>query len=394
MNNVFEYYEYYTLKLKTLAPIFIGSGKSVGKKEFCYIPETNRIVFMDMKKIIDYIFENKPEYIKWFEKFMLDDASLEKDTMRKSGEFKGGLRVFLDAINMDEKTRKDCTIYEISNDGVFGESNTLCDIQCFMRGSDGRVYIPGSSLKGMIYTMLLQQLIRKNRNKLGNEKYSINKKKDIEDAEIRPKLTNTLSLKYKKGKPDENNAVNSIMRGIMISDSEPLSNECLTICKKLDMNKEGEINSLNVVRECIRPDTEISFKIKIDKRYFKPENISGSFEDIFRSMTEEFDSEYNEYYLSKFPKDMHYSELFNDNFVILGGGSGYFGKNIVYTHYGYNEALKIVSEYMQKTFRNNNPDDIGEHGISPHVLKLTEYNGKKYHLGVCSAKLTKESAVI
>ena len=202
MNNVFEYYEYYTLKLKTLAPIFIGSGKSVGKKEFCYIPETNRIVFMDMKKIIDYIFENKPEYIKWFEKFMLDDASLEKDTMRKSGEFKGGLRVFLDAINMDEKTRKDCTIYEISNDGVFGESNTLCDIQCFMRGSDGRVYIPGSSLKGMIYTMLLQQLIRKNRNKLGNEKYSINKKKDIEDAEIRPKLTNTLSLKYKKGKPD------------------------------------------------------------------------------------------------------------------------------------------------------------------------------------------------
>ena len=62
MNNVFEYYEYYTLKLKTLAPVFIGSGKSVGKKEFCYIPETNRIVFMDMKKIIDYIFENKPKY--------------------------------------------------------------------------------------------------------------------------------------------------------------------------------------------------------------------------------------------------------------------------------------------------------------------------------------------
>ena len=72
MNNVFEYYEYYTLKLKTLAPIFIGSGKSVGKKEFCYIPETNRIVFMDMKKIIDYIFENKRDYIiKWFEKLIL-----------------------------------------------------------------------------------------------------------------------------------------------------------------------------------------------------------------------------------------------------------------------------------------------------------------------------------
>ena len=51
MNDIFEYY---TLKLTTLSPVFVGSGQSIGKKEFCLLPKTDKIRFIDMEKLIDY----------------------------------------------------------------------------------------------------------------------------------------------------------------------------------------------------------------------------------------------------------------------------------------------------------------------------------------------------
>ena len=44
MNDDFEYY---TLKLKTLAPVFVGSGKSISKKEYYYTPKKDIIRFFD-----------------------------------------------------------------------------------------------------------------------------------------------------------------------------------------------------------------------------------------------------------------------------------------------------------------------------------------------------------
>ena len=51
MNDIFEYY---TLKLTTLSPVFVGSGQSIGKKEFCLLPKTDKIRFIDMEKLIDF----------------------------------------------------------------------------------------------------------------------------------------------------------------------------------------------------------------------------------------------------------------------------------------------------------------------------------------------------
>ena len=185
------------------------------------------------------------------------------------------------------------------------------------------------------------------------------------------------------------------MRGIIISDSEPVPNECLTVCKKIDLTSKkggGELHELNVIRECIKPYTEIVFHIKLDKRYFCPEGIDICFKDLFYEMIRSFDEDYRNYYLSGFSEiDGNLKDLEND-FLILGGGSGYFGKNIIYTRYGFNNGMKKVSEYMKskkvwidklKTKVQSNPDDYHLHGISPHILKLTRYQGKLYHMGIC-----------
>ena len=397
MENIFEYY---TLTLTAKSPVFVGSGESVSKKEFCYVPSKDVIRFMNMEKLIDFIANSNDENIKRFEKFMIDDHSLEK--LGEHGEkcFTNGLNSFLNLIEMKVTDIKKFIVYEIDNDGVFEKDKAVCEIKRFMRGADGRAYIPGSSVKGMIKTALLQQLIRKNKNILPFESQNIN----YEEKNHEEKLINTLKLKRKYDKKtkqeiaDARNAVNSIMRGISISDSAPISNECFTVCKKIDASS-NESHSLNLVRECIKPGTEVIFNIKIDKRYFRPVGINVDFITLFKEMTEAFDSDYRDFYLSKFPNINGNKKDFKEDFLVLGGGSGYFGKNIIYTRYGFEKGLKKVSEYMKgkkiwnpkkREMQQVNPDDYRNHGISPHTLKLTEYRREMYHMGICGVELERK----
>ena len=410
MNDIFEYY---TLKLTTLSPVFVGSGQSIGKKEFCLLPKTDKNRFIDMEKLIDYFVKENPENLELFEKFMLEDASLAKETRRaKDGTLYTGteclnkkwLHTFLNLIAMPVSARKNCARYEISNDGMFQDDKTLCEIQTFMRGTYGgiqKAYIPGSSVKGMLRTALLQQLIRCNPDLLPPES-DINKK---EEENITAALLNTLKLKYKYGVPDTNDAVNSIMKGIIVSDSEPIPDECLTVCKKIDRTSRqggGAEQLLNVARECIKPYTEVTFKIKVDKRYFCPTGIEMNFEALFHEMIRAFDEDYRKFYLSQFSKVEGNQQDFQNEFLVLGGGSGYFGKNIIYTRYGFSKGLKKVSQYMRekdfdkhgkpkdKTGKLKNPDDYHLHGISPHMLKLTMYQDKMYHMGICDVTLERD----
>ena len=386
MENIFEYY---TLTLTAKSPVFVGSGESVSKKEFCYVPSKDVIRFMNMEKLIDFIANSNDENIKRFEKFMIDDHSLEK--LGEHGEkcFTNGLNSFLNLIEMKVADRKKFIVYEIDNDGVFEKDKAVCEIKRFMRGADGRAYIPGSSVKGMIKTALLQQLIRKNKNILPFESQNIN----YEEKNHEEKLINTLKLKRKYDKKtkqeiaDARNAVNSIMRGISISDSAPVSNECFTVCRKIDKPSKKEGEGINFVRECIRPNTQVTFHIKIDKRYFKPVGLKWDFEKVFNKMVTDFDDEYKEFYLDteKFEQLGYNKDFLDEPYLVLGGGGGYFGKNIIYTRYGFDKGLEKVSAYMaEHGMKNGNDYKIG---ISPHTLKLTKYKNKFYHMGICSVKL-------
>ncbi len=271
--------------------------------------------------------------------------------------------------------------------------NTPCEIQRFMRGADGRAYIPGSSVKGMLRTALLQQIIRQNPDKLPFESDMKHEGKNIENQMI-----NTLTLKRdRNGIPNNKDAVNSIMKGISISDSEPISNDSFTVCKKIDLKKDGSFNTINLVRECIKPYTEVVFHLKVDKRYFKPVGIQSDFEPLFREIIRAFDEDYRNFYLTKFRNlDFNEKQLKND-FLVLGGGSGYFGKNVIYTRFGFEKGLKKVSDYMKtktqfingkKVFTNS--DDYGLR-ISPHILKITQYQGEMYHMGICDVDLERET---
>lgn len=385
MNDIFEYY---ILELTAKSPVFVGSGQSIGQKDYCLLKKTDQIRFMDMEKLIGYLVDHQPEKLELFEKFMLEDPSLNKEKrFGKDGTLYTGedcrkkkwLHLFLNLIAMPVPAREKCKLYEISNDGMFQENYTPCEIHRFMRGKQG-AYIPGSSMKGILRTLLLQQLIRDNIDTLPSE-------------ENITKVSNQLIYSLH---------LDDIMKGISISDSEPIPDKKMTVCRKIDKTTimgGGKERRIPVARECVRPDTKIIFHLTIDKRYFCPEIFKINFEALFYKMVRAFDKEYKEYYLPKFQKIEVNCMDFEGDFLVIGGGSGYFGKNIVYTRYGFDKGLKMVSEHMKKNriwipeikkVVQVNPNDYRKHGISPHMLKLTMYQDKMYHMGICDVTLERD----
>ena len=394
MNNCFEYY---TLKLTTLSPTFVGSGKKVGKKEFCYSQKGDTIEFIDMNKLIELLVkldaQDDKDRVKQFEEFMMRQTGKAEDTLYK----------FMSDVGFQPAQRQAVTIYSVSNNGCFNGDHTLCDISCFMRDGKNRAYIPGSSIKGMIRTMLVQYLIQTSKYEphsfatTRNNKPKTIKQILAEEAEnAENELLHTLRCKLtKNGQINVKDAVNSIMKGLIVSDSEFISDSNFIVCMKYDMRRDGLANKINLARECLRQGVEITFHIKIDKRYFCPKGVNVDFITLFNEMVAAYDSEYCSFYLPYFPMPDGNKKSFESPFVILGGGSGFFGKNITYKLNGFEKGLEKTAELMYPNKINGvyvNPADK-DVGISPHVLKDTLLGTTYYHLGICHASVGRSEGI-
>lgn len=188
------------------------------------------------------------------------------------------------------------------------------DVWQFMKDAHGNPYIPGSSIKGMLRTALLLNMV-------------------LDDAGLRAaarvdELATSKSGSANAGKglsraafwkeqpnPGDPSVKNDIMRYVSVSDSEPLSVDSLVFAKKydkfskddpvdhkLDMGKltlkEG--NELDVYRECLRPGTTVSIDVTVDERideYFASPVLDA--QGLSRIFQRAFDF-YSERFLSHF----------------------------------------------------------------------------------------------
>ena len=197
--------------------------------------------------------------------------------------------------------------------------------------------------------------------------------------EIENEVLHTLDRVDARGKEvGKNHAVNDVLSGLIISDSKPISLERMTLCQKIDENVEGERKSLNLLRESVKPGTDIHFDLTIDSTIC-PYTI-GDIVDAVNC----FNESYYNMYLYRF-KGIEYPKT---NTVWFGGGSGFFTKTILYALLGQNKGIDAAVEIFKKTL----PAKVSqEHkhfkdkriGISPHTLKVTKYQGKSYQMGQC-----------
>lgn len=368
----------YTFKLKTLSPLFIGSGKEITKKEYVYVPNGHRVIMLNFDKFTRFLIEKN--LIDDYTEFMIGpEKDLYKWLIRK--------RVNLEDI---EKLKA----YELNGGDAIIPGKTLKGVQLFIKDNYGEPYVPGSSLKGALRTAMLARMVDENASsgarhfmKLENEMKHLSgffrKNTFLKEAqEIESEFFHTLNFR-----PDrKRDAVNSVFKGIQISDSLPIDRKNLILCTKVDVTRDGKEHPVEVVcRECIKPGTEISFSITLDTGISKESGIDMSF--ILSSVRKFSELQYK-YFSSKFflPKNKDTSQAADGLELILGGGTGFVSKTIIYP-LGREKALSFTSRLLDKQFvKHKHMKDISD-GVSPHMIKCTKYDGKTYVLGRCECQV-------
>ena len=273
--------------------------------------------------------------------------------------------------------------YKVNAADALDDTHSLKEIHTFIRDSAHRAYIPGSSVKGALRTVLLAGMMDKEqKGTWPNEQRKERKARQMQDLE--GEYLNTLALKKEKSGNTSNDPVNSILRGLSVSDSEPVSDTDLILAGKIDVNEKGEYKKIPLCRECIRPGTDIHFKLTFDYSALPPEYSA----DTLMLAIRKFDEFYQETYLSRFTPPYGARVIpFRDS-LILGGGSGYFAKTLAYPYLGEAEGMYYVENIMCEQFpKHGHGKDVSEHGVSPHTMKYGKYNDQFYPYGVCEVKI-------
>lgn len=349
-----SYLKKYKFVFNTVGPVFIGSGQNLKKKEYIFDEKKGRVKIIDVNKMLSFICKDK-NLMRDYEKLMM------------SGDKKDDLQSFFNDHKISEKDYKNWILRECNVKGNFkGE-----DINTFVRDGRGEAYIPGSSLKGMFRTVILSYLIRHADEEYKNEMRA-RVEEDFSDEHL-DEVDKVMSVKFLHSKltdSDRKDMVNSIMRGLIISDSKKIADKNMALYKKFDMSVKGEGHSLNLVRECV------DFKVKIETTITIDTTIFPYTKDELFKMFEEFTQYYKEILEDKF-KGCPKHSVSNKRFF-LGGGAGFISKTDLYALFDEKKAIEITGRILDSKFQNKEHlSDAKVHGISPRILKCVEIKGSK-----------------
>lgn len=365
-----QYMKTYKVLLEAKGPVYIGSGQQLMKKEYIYNKAKAEIIVPDLVKM--YRFLKKKKLEREYEKFLLDPR--EKDLymwIRRKGISYAECKKWA-------KYAYDCSDAELDN--------RTREISLFMKDAYETPFIPGSSLKGALRTILCvdelingfaderhaQEIIKRGLKESGRRNTYLQKgiKKIEED------VFHTLEIEDVK----KSNSVQDMMKGMIISDSKPLKISDLTLCQKIDVDTRGRRQRMPMLKECIKPGTKIEFDLTID------ESINTYYDETILDAVNNFLGTYY-HFLNKF-------ETVNEeqNILYLGGGAGFATKTIFYGLFPEREAVRLISEVFDKTlFGKTKKDHHHERdlrlGVSPHIKKCTEYAGREYEFGKCKINI-------
>ena len=349
-----SYLKKYKFVFNTVGPIFVGSGQNLKKKEYIFDEKKGRVKIIDVNKMLGFICKDK-NLMRDYEKLMM------------SGDKNDDLQSFFNDHKISEKDYKNWILRECNVKGNFNGE----DINTFVRDGRGEAYIPGSSLKGMFRTVILSYLIRHADEEYKNEMRA-RVAEDFSDEHL-DEVDKAMSVKFLHSKltdSDRKDMVNSIMRGLIISDSKKIADKNMVLYKKFDMSVKGEGHSLNLVRECV------DFKVKIETTITIDTTIFPYTKDELFKMFEEFTQYYKEILEDKF-KGCPKHSVSNKRFF-LGGGAGFISKTDLYALFDEKKAIEITGRILDSKFQNKEHlSDAKVHGISPRILKCVEIKGNK-----------------
>jgi CRISPR-associated protein Csm5 len=351
----------YDFHLQTQGPVFIGCGLKLTKTEYCYLPAEGRIYVLDEDRFADYLVQHN--LAELYESFMAHASQIYRVDLWR--DFLVQNRVTLSAL-------KSFSRYTVRADRALNREISRKSVALFQKDGRSRAYVPGSSIKGALRTALLTHFLLRDS---ANGPLPLTDRTGI----LEERYFNTLGAA-----PQRSDAVNSILRGLSVSDSAPIPTDRLILCQKRDLSIDGRVRLLPLVRECLAPGTEISCSLTIDRHILK--DWDASF--LLRCLKESGDF-YGKTYLSHY---RNYTGKFPSGcpVLFLGGGSGYQTKNVVYPAEGLagrKLAVHITAGVMQRQFRRHHHERDEAIGVSPRMLKTADCGGRQTLFGLCTAEL-------
>ena len=375
--------------LHVVTPINIADGVTLRAKDYLYDTRQRRVYFLNLHAWHWFVYKHKllDKYEKYISNFKDRKSLLE--WLQEQGY---GLENLQDVISSEAQA--DASL-------VDAEKKTLHDINRHIRHGDGTPFIPGSSIKGVFRTAVLYKLLQKRQDikskywrqiqgKISNN--YLNPKRDFDGLakDLESDLLHTLRLKDDKERNIINKkAVCSAMRGLQVSDTYASRNMQTAILQKVDggFDKFGKASpkKLPIFRECMLPEAELFFDVKIEKAVMNTIGIN-SVDDLLKA-THSFFAAVTDLLQQAFGKE--YQEAFQSvaaGNMFLGGNTGFLSKTLLAMLAPDKDTAKnTIKVLLDKSFKNHK-HLLRDKVIAPRTLKCTKYNGKLMLMGVAEVR--------
>ena len=275
-----------------------------------------------------------------------------------------------------------------------GRKNSLNDITPQIRGANGEVYIPGSSIKGFIDSAISSHMLRNNKAFRSNVQRELRKVLDVYKRKNAGslfkdifKMVNQAIIKHihvltnNDGKPLKG-ILASAFRGISVSDAMPMSAIQTEVLKKEDscVDEDGT-HEISVHRECILPNQKFFFTLTLDTAITKGIGIT-SVDQVLEILQEDFDATH-ELLSSKFKKvsPSIFKALEPAN-AYIGSNTGFVQKTIIMAAFTDNEetGIDIIRAILDVKFQKAKHANK-DHFMAPRAIKLVKWNGHYYEMG-------------
>lgn len=373
--------------LKVVTPINISDGIVLGAKDYLYDSRRQKVYFLNLHQWHMFIYKHM--LLKKYESYLANfrDKQSLLEWLRMQG-------YDIDDVRTVITSEAQATVNLMDNE----KKKTLNDINRHIQQPNGSLYVPGSSIKGVFRTAILYSLLQKRQDvkvkywRQIQEKISSNYFNPYKDfkklmSDLENELLHTLRLLDVDNRG--NNAVRSAMRGLQVSDTYASRKMQTAILQKVDGGLDKFVKAspkkLPIFRECMLPEAELFFDVKIEKAVMSTIGIS-SVDDLLKA-THSFFAAVTDLLQQAFGKE--YQEVFQGvaaGNMFLGGNTGLLSKTLLaMLAPDKDTAQNTIKVLLDKSFKNHK-HLLRDKVIAPRTLKCTNYNGKLMLMGVAEVR--------
>lgn len=242
----------YTATLQVLTPVSIGDGNSLTQHDLIVQESRGRFKVLFTEPRLFYRMLAERSLIRDYENFLCDKNQPLNDWLKAAGIKVGNHEEWISyALRVSAAGKP-----------KLGQLHTC------LRDPEGRAYIPGSTIKGMLRTALTALELKRRGIRLKARDFD---KNAVTLAAMAKELETEIFCPALPGLSSEESAPASrcVLRGLTVGDSSGAGNDKLMIYSSVELkrhgiNGRGDAKFLNVSHEAIVPLARLTFPLTID----------------------------------------------------------------------------------------------------------------------------------